>query len=259
MLKNGYKSPSIDILHCEMVRNINWHFNNLPAPFWRFYWNENNGGYIIFDNQTIKLLPQHYYLITPDTKILVRSENKISQLYIHFRASVPFERGQAGVYSFIISDEVKKRIELLTTELNKNEMKESTLELTIDATILMLHALKNFPSEKLLGYYYDSKMIAVEAYMDTNLSGDLTNDNLANIAHMNKNTLIRHFKKFSGLTPQIYLQRKRIEHACVLLQFTDRTIEEIALRTGFCDRHYFSRIFRQWRGIGPSSYRKHNS
>jgi AraC-like DNA-binding protein len=239
-----------------MERNSYWNYDNLPAPFWRFYFNETLGAYIIYNNRSIKLLPQNYYLIPPDTRILSRSEGKITQFYIHFRVTSPLERAQFGVYEFAVSEEMYMRIQQLVEWFDKNRKEELDTTFSIEAMILILQALQNFPREKLSGYCNDSRLMAVDAYMDTHLMDKLSNEALSHIAHMNKNTLMRRFREFSGLTPQMYLQRKRIEQACVWLQFTDLTIDEIATRTGFCDRHYFSRVFRQWRKLGPAAYRK---
>jgi len=52
-----------------------------------------------------------------------------------------------------------------------------------------------------------------------------------------------------------YLTNLRLEEACVALHYGDASIEEVAEKTGFCDRAYFSRIFRARMGIAPARYR----
>jgi len=73
---------------------------------------------------------------------------------------------------------------------------------------------------------------------------------------MSENTLIRQFHRYLGVSPQQHLQRLRIERACRLLLATSKTIDKIAEECGFCDRYYFSKIFKKQRGIGPAGFRK---
>jgi AraC-like DNA-binding protein len=64
------------------------------------------------------------------------------------------------------------------------------------------------------------------------------------------------FKQHTGLAPQQYRLRELINKACVLLQNTTMTIQEITYALGLDDPQYFSRLFRSIRGISPRDYRK---
>jgi AraC-like DNA-binding protein len=58
-----------------------------------------------------------------------------------------------------------------------------------------------------------------------------------------------------GTTPIKYLQRYRLNQACHLLLDSDKTITEIALKVGFTDAGYFSRLFHREMGVSPDKYR----
>lgn len=64
------------------------------------------------------------------------------------------------------------------------------------------------------------------------------------------------FKAQTGLTPNHYLQRLRIERAQEQLKGTQLSITEIAHATGFSSGQYFSTVFIRYTGLSPSSYRK---
>ena len=64
------------------------------------------------------------------------------------------------------------------------------------------------------------------------------------------------FKQYTGLAPHQYRLRELINKACVLLQDTTMTIQEISYALGVDDPLYFSRLFRAQQGISPRNYRK---
>jgi AraC-like DNA-binding protein len=68
----------------------------------------------------------------------------------------------------------------------------------------------------------------------------------------------RHFRRlflqFTGLPPNQYLLNLRINRAKRLLE-ESLTIEQVALRSGFTDPYYFSRVFKQKTGITPAKWR----
>ncbi|CAK4836640.1 unnamed protein product [Aphanomyces euteiches] len=67
--------------------------------------------------------------------------------------------------------------------------------------------------------------------------------------------LSRLFKKKLGTTPNEYLIRVRIEHACRLLTDTQASLQEISLSIGYQDVYYFSRIFKKQTGMPPLRFR----
>jgi len=63
------------------------------------------------------------------------------------------------------------------------------------------------------------------------------------------------FRKGIGYSPSDYFTRLRIQKACRLLELTDRSVQDVAARTGYADRYYFSRVFRKIMGLPPTIYR----
>lgn len=80
-------------------------------------------------------------------------------------------------------------------------------------------------------------------------------DDLARVAAMSKNSLLRNFKKVMLCSPMTYLLRLRLARACqMLLNSTDR-VNEVAAACGFADVTYFSRVFRENLGVSPQKFR----
>lgn len=65
----------------------------------------------------------------------------------------------------------------------------------------------------------------------------------------------RKIKEETGLTPSVYIRRKRLERACYLLAETDLNISEIAYRVGFNTQAYFSKCFVLEYGFPPTVYK----
>ena len=66
---------------------------------------------------------------------------------------------------------------------------------------------------------------------------------------------IRSFRGFMGVTPHRYRQKRRMDHARLLLADTDLPISRVAEEVGFSDAQYFSRIFKKEVGVSPLAYR----
>ncbi|WP_207492328.1 AraC family transcriptional regulator [Aridibaculum aurantiacum] len=63
------------------------------------------------------------------------------------------------------------------------------------------------------------------------------------------------FKHKTGYAPIDYFIQMKMQKACQELDFSDRSIKEIALTMGFDDPYYFSRRFSKVIGMSPTKYR----
>ena len=84
----------------------------------------------------------------------------------------------------------------------------------------------------------------------------LTLDQLAGEAGLAPQYFCRVFRQVTGRTPIDYLNYYRVECAAELLCATDDSVTEIALLCGFNDLSYFIRLFRQYKGVSASVFRK---
>ena len=77
---------------------------------------------------------------------------------------------------------------------------------------------------------------------------------LADIANLSERTLLRRFKKATGLTPTEYIQHLRIDRARELLGLSIN-IDEVAWQVGYKDSASFRRTFLKIIGLSPREYR----
>lgn len=99
----------------------------------------------------------------------------------------------------------------------------------------------------------------VVAYLETDLSADLTLNQLASDLGVNASYLSILFSKEMGTSLTDYVNHYRIEHAQTLLANTDVPIKDIALRCGIGDIHYFTRLFKKISGATPKAWRESTS
>lgn len=98
--------------------------------------------------------------------------------------------------------------------------------------------------------------VLVRRYIDNHFKENLTLDQLARLAHVNKYYLSHSFRREFGTSPISYLISRRIEESRFLLRETDHTLSLIAEILGFSSLSYFSQCFRRVEGISPTEYRR---
>lgn len=93
-------------------------------------------------------------------------------------------------------------------------------------------------------------------WIDENYTQRITLSSLAKISGFNEKYLCRFFKEYTSYTPIDYINRLRIEKAADDMLSRHMSVTEAAFANGFNDSAYFSKIFRQIKGISPSEFRK---
>jgi AraC-like DNA-binding protein len=79
---------------------------------------------------------------------------------------------------------------------------------------------------------------------------------LSELAAMSDSQLQRVFKRCTRLTVGEYVAQLRIGHACALLLESDRPIGHIAEAAGYSQPSYFTRQFRELKGMTPMAFRR---
>jgi AraC-like DNA-binding protein len=67
------------------------------------------------------------------------------------------------------------------------------------------------------------------------------------------------FKQKTGYAPIDYFVQMKMQKACQQLDFTNRSVKDIAFSMGFDDPYYFSKRFRTIIGMSPKKYRAMNN
>jgi transcriptional regulator GlxA family with amidase domain len=93
-------------------------------------------------------------------------------------------------------------------------------------------------------------------FMNQHMGLKLTAEQIARHAGLSVRNLNHLFQQELQLPPMRILLDYRLDEACRLLRHTDDSIEGIAESCGLVNRHYFSRMMRQYRNTSPAAYRQ---
>ena len=103
----------------------------------------------------------------------------------------------------------------------------------------------------------DSQFVVNAAidYMRNHLNEPFSVGKLVNHIGYGRSRLFELFRANTGMTPNDYLRRLRLEAARELLANTSRPVTEIAFKVGFNSSQYFSTVFLQYTGVTPTGFR----
>lgn len=151
--------------------------------------------------------------------------------------------GVHPLYLDDISSAFARRIEQITSEDEDNRLKNEMMRKY--CLLVKTYSLKG----------YSPIMQKVINYINLYLTNDLSLKALSEKFSISSSYLSTLFRKETGVTLTDYVNKKRVEHALLLLNSTDMQIQNIAASCGIADMNYFTRIFKKHMGMTPSEYR----
>ncbi|MEU4395535.1 helix-turn-helix domain-containing protein [Kribbella sp. NPDC023855] len=102
----------------------------------------------------------------------------------------------------------------------------------------------------------DDRLLRTIEYVDRNLRADLSIAALARTSNLSVSRFAHLFRSQLGVTPQQFVERRRLDAAARLLELTARPVTSIATEVGFTNPLYFSTRFRAHTGHSPTQYRQ---
>ena len=175
-----------------------------------------------------------------------------------------------NVIAYIILGQIKNNIDFETVlnntkDLNcdKHLLEESynrLIELDINrinsvaniAVMLVEHILLN----NLLKPISDTHIQKSIEYISENINKPITVKDICNSVNISKSVLYKSFQKHLNVSPNQYINQKKIDKAKELISTTEMTIKEIADFLGFSNTTYFYKLFKKVTGITPIQYKK---
>lgn len=96
---------------------------------------------------------------------------------------------------------------------------------------------------------------SVIEYINTHFTQkELSSEMVEREFHLSRTALFKMMKELTGMGFNEYVTKLRIDYSMRLLR-EDVSIGEVAVRCGYADQYYFSRVFKKKTGISPKEYR----
>ena len=231
---------------------------NIAKPMIQFYWCVEGEVFFHYNNEEIKLTPQHtfaYPYMHPHK--LVTKDKPVSFYYWTLDGDLaPFVLENANKYSPTIINAGEapltklKELETYILDLSyTSEVKASAL-----AYELILLAQTPLQQKELNASLLVQNCVN---YLSENYTSPLTTiGQAAKKLNVSRNHLSRQFSQEQGVPPTEYLTHLRIQKGIQLLKTTQLKIHEIAIACGFEDPNYFARVIRKRIKESPSLYRQ---
>lgn len=280
-VQQSFVKYDIQIYCCRYWWLKSWEHNELSFPYWRIYYNGKDGACVTYDNETIPLSPNRIYIIPPNTsyssqlfdypipenghnligaRITEDSEFQdmhiINHLFIHFNIRFSHISVSNKIFSFPLTNELHAEIESIINYLRTISAVDFDFKIVVKLNFLISLLLSEISPNEWSSLQRNSSILKSLNYIETHLDNDLSNEKLAHISCMATNSFTRLFKKNVGVSPQRYVQRKRVDTACSLLHHSSYSIDQISSKVGFSNRYHFTRVFSDQTTISPSRYRK---
>jgi transcriptional regulator GlxA family with amidase domain len=92
--------------------------------------------------------------------------------------------------------------------------------------------------------------------MENNIENPIEPNELGPMVGMSRRNVERVFRKYAGVSPQLFYRKLRLESARRLVEHTEIPVFEIALATGFLNSSHFTKCYEKQYGTTPTAHRK---
>ncbi|WP_155701074.1 helix-turn-helix domain-containing protein [Paenibacillus psychroresistens] len=277
----------MEAIHVQMLRNYlntaqlqlyvahqgkvgpDWNYHIGKPKINRLYYFQEGTGTIRIRNREYSPQPGQLFLLPADVEITLSTDkaNTFRKFYCHFTLTVGevhlFQMFQVPHFVDVIDRAWLNERFLKLISLSESHSLTSPLQIkSVLYDILTLFLER----AQLQGIDEDwridavtpaiSRINTVLSYIDEHLADRMKIDELADQLHFHPKYFIQLFKSSIGVSPIVYITKKRMEKAQQLLMQGEISITDIASQVGM-DLYYFSHTFRKFMGLSPTEYRQY--
>lgn len=100
------------------------------------------------------------------------------------------------------------------------------------------------------------QMRILREYIESNLAGEISIADLANLLGLSRTQFLRRFKASTGTSPYQRVMEIRVEKAKELLATPRMSLSEIAAVCGFANQAHFAALFQRFVKLSPAAFRR---
>lgn len=98
-------------------------------------------------------------------------------------------------------------------------------------------------------------IISAIHYIKEHVNQPLQADDIASYVNLSTSYFLKRFKAETGLKLSEFITNTKIEEACILLSYTNKSLTEISNYLYFSSQSYFQNVFKKITGVTPGQYR----
>lgn len=233
-----------------------WRSDQTCAPHNKLYLVESGEGLLFFDGRTILMKPGRMYLIPAGRSYGYRCHKQMTKLYFHIQLRK--EDGHDLYQGFGEILELPMPERLLETLLGYYRGSSFRDALAIKEYLYRIMSAfeEAYGIVKGTGKVRSAHVSETMLYVQNSLRADLNVEELAARRFVSKTYLEKLFRRETGLSVGQYIDEQLMLMAQWWLEHTGRSVADISQQLGYQDPYYFSRRFKQLRGMTPLQYRK---
>lgn len=183
-----------------------------------------------------------FFLIEPGEVTTYKADSELPWHYIW----VEFNGELSKRFSTLSSPVVTYNFSTFTDMLHVEEFNNMREEFVVSKLFeLYSHVFEN--SDKLSDYEK-----RIYNYIKLNYMRDISVDELSSMIGLNRRYMSRMFKQKTGYTVKEYITKTRMEHAFTLLQL-GYSVFQVSVMVGYSDAFNFSKMFKKYYGMTPTS------
>ncbi len=229
-----------------------------------FYYVKEGKGTVTQCQATRKVKAGQCFVIFPNELATIKSEhNKVMNVsWVAFSGYLVdryLMRAKITPYEPVYDDTPEHDMEYMFDELTRAAQRSSNRYCMIMAQLYSMFAfmLDHVPQESRVETA-PPEMYLIKAldFIDIYYQYDISVEDIAASAGLNRKALYTIFKKLTGFSTRDYLIYYRMCKATELLKTTNHPVETIAVSVGYSDQFHFSKEFKKNVGISPSEYRR---
>ena len=139
-------------------------------------------------------------------------------------------------------------------------IKDATARLAtlLDRLVLKLREPAAMRSLSAPGGLTPSQTVRAEAFLAAHFAEDVTLNDVAAQCQLSPAHFARAFAQTTGMLPNEWLLRYRIDEAKAMMLETSSNMSDIAKACGFTDKSHFTRVFMRVAGSNPGAWRRDN-
>ena len=191
------------------------------------------------------------FLIPSHISTATELDREVLHFSVNFKIGGRFENVRRQIY--IMKPDFLKRSLSHFAELNNEVLRLMAIQSIVSHYLSMISVEHFLASER---DNLDSRIAQAVAIMESELSEPPSISELCRRIKMSKNNFHRLFMQETKKTPNFFLFELRMLRASWLLSYTEKSMDEIALATGYADRYHFSKSFKRFSGRPPIRYRQ---